>query len=93
MAYLLRVFWLMRTYQELRDLAISCANSTRLTTSPEVASQLWRMAIDYQEKAAKLNNSKLPNIGDPPIMVASVCQVPVAHLDVRARCYNGRYKH
>jgi hypothetical protein len=27
------------------------------------------MAMDYQEKAAKLNGGKLPNIGDPPIVV------------------------
>jgi hypothetical protein len=59
----------LRTYQEFVDLATSCANSTRLTTSSEVASQLWRIAMDYQEKAAKLNDSKLPNIDDPPIVV------------------------
>ena len=61
----------MRTYKELVDLATSCANSARLTTSPEVASQLWRMAMDYQEKAAKLNDGKLPNIGDPPIVIVT----------------------
>jgi hypothetical protein len=61
----------MRTYKELVYLAASCADSARLTTSPEVASQLWRMAIDYQEKAAKLNDGKLPDIGDPPIVVVT----------------------
>ena len=61
----------MRTYKELVDLAISCADTSRLTTSPEVASQLWRMAMDYQEKAAKLNDGKLPNVGDPPIGVVT----------------------
>ena len=61
----------MRTYKELVDLATSCANSARLTTSPEVACQLWRMAVEYQEKAAKLNDGKLPNIGDPPIVVVT----------------------
>jgi len=61
----------MRTYKELVDLAISCADTSRLTTSPEVASQLWRMAMDYQEEAAKLNDGKLPNIGDPPIVVVT----------------------
>jgi len=61
----------MRTYKELVDLAISCADSSRLTTSPEVASQLWRMAMDYQEEAAKLNDGKLPNIGDPPIVIVT----------------------
>jgi len=61
----------MRTYKELVDLAISCADTSRLTTSPEVASQLWRMAMDYQEEAAKLNDGKLPNIGDPPIVIVT----------------------
>jgi len=61
----------MQTYKELVDLAISCADTSRLTTSPEVASQLWRMAMDYQEEAAKLNDGKLPNIGDPPIVVVT----------------------
>ena len=61
----------MQTYKELVDLAISCADNSRLTTSPEVASQLWRMAMDYQEKAAKLNDGKLPNVGDPPIVVVT----------------------
>ena len=64
-------FRLMRTYQELVDLAMSCANSARLTTSPEVACQLWRLAMDYQEKAAKLNGGKLPAIGDPPIVAVT----------------------
>jgi hypothetical protein len=27
------------------------------------------MAMDYQEKAARLDDGKLPNIGDPPIVV------------------------
>ena len=61
----------MRKYKELVDLAISCADSSRLMTSPEVASQLWRMAMDYQEEAAKLNDGKLPNIGDPPIVIVT----------------------
>jgi hypothetical protein len=62
-------FMFIRTYKELADLAASCANSARLTTSPEVASQLWRMAMEYQEEAAKLGDGKLPSIGDPPIVV------------------------
>jgi hypothetical protein len=61
----------MRTYKELVDLATSCANSARLTTSPQIAYQLWRMAMEYQEKAARLNDGKPPNIGDPPIVVVT----------------------
>jgi hypothetical protein len=62
-------FKLMRTYKELVDLAKSYANSARLTASPQIAYQLWRMATEYQEKAAQLNGGKLPEIGDPPILV------------------------
>jgi hypothetical protein len=29
------------------------------------------MATDYQEKAAQLNDGKLPDIGDPPIVVVT----------------------
>ena len=61
----------MRIYKELVDLATSCANSARLTTSPEIAYHLWRIAMDYQERAAKLNGGKLPEIGDPPIAVVT----------------------
>jgi hypothetical protein len=61
----------MRTYKELVDLAVSYADTARLTTSPEIAYQLWLTAMDYQEKAAKLNDGKLPEIGDPPIVVVT----------------------
>jgi hypothetical protein len=61
----------MRTYKELVDLATSCANSARLATSPEVAREFWRMAMDYQDEAAKLSGGKPPSIGDPPIVVVT----------------------
>jgi hypothetical protein len=57
----------MRTYKELVDLATSCANSARLSTSSAVACEFWQMALDYQESAAKLNDGKPPAIGEPPI--------------------------
>jgi hypothetical protein len=59
----------MRTYKEVVDLATSCAKSARATTSPEVGYQLWQTALEYQEKAAKLDDGKRPDIGDPPIML------------------------
>ncbi len=52
-------FRLMRTYKELVDLAASCANSARLTTSPEIACQLWRMVMEFQEKATTANRQTL----------------------------------
>ena len=60
----------MQTYKELVDLATSCANSARCSTSSAVAYQFWQLALDYRESAAKLNGGKLPAIGDPPIVVA-----------------------
>jgi salicylate hydroxylase len=62
-------FRLMRTYKELVDLAASCANSARFATSAAVAYEFWQMAMDYQESAAKLSGGKLPDIGNPPIVV------------------------
>ena len=59
----------MRTYKELVDLAI--AQIARLTTSPEVACQLWRTAMEYQEEAANLSDGKLAEIGDPPIVAVT----------------------
>jgi hypothetical protein len=58
------VFQDYATYTELLAFATSCANSARLTISP-------RMAMEYQEEAAKLNGGKLPEIGDPPIVVGA----------------------
>ena len=65
------MLYAMRTYNELIDLAKSCANIARLTINPEVANYFWRVAMDYQEKAAKLNDGKLPDIGDLPIVVVA----------------------
>ena len=59
----------MLTYKELVDLATSCADSARSSTSSAVAYQFWQMALDYQESAAKLSGGKPPAIGDPPIAV------------------------
>ena len=59
----------MRNYKELVDLATSCADSARLSTSSAVAHQFWKMALGYAEAAAKLNDGKPPSIGDPPIAV------------------------
>lgn len=43
-----------------------CANSAHLAQSKELAEQLWRMAREYREKAAKLDGGSLPDIGAPP---------------------------
>jgi len=56
----------MRTYEELVDLAMSCVKQAHITTSKDVAYELWRMAIGYQQQAAQLNGGKLPDIGEKP---------------------------
>ena len=59
----------MRTYQELIDLAMTCVKQAHITTSKDVAYELWRMAIGYQQQAAQLNGGKLPDIGEKPIQL------------------------
>jgi hypothetical protein len=54
----------MMTYDELVELAGLCSPNSRTTTSREVATELWRMAREYQAQAAKLG--VLPEIGDEP---------------------------
>jgi hypothetical protein len=42
----------MRTYKEISDLAMICAKQAHITTNKEVARELWRMAVGYQQQAA-----------------------------------------
>jgi hypothetical protein len=56
----------MRTYKELFDLAMTCAKQAHITTSRDVAHELWRMAVGYQQEAAHLDGGKVPDIGELP---------------------------
>lgn len=56
----------MQSCDEIAELAKVCAAQARLTTSKDVASTLWLMARNYQERAGQRNGGKLPEIGDPP---------------------------
>jgi hypothetical protein len=38
-------------------------SQARFTVDREVARELWRMALEYQYKAAALDNGKLPDVG------------------------------
>jgi hypothetical protein len=58
----------MQTYSAIVELARICASQARFTKDREVARALWRMAIEYQYKAAALDNGKLPDIGLPTSM-------------------------
>ena len=59
----------MQTSDDLAELAKRCAAQARLTTSRDVAGALWKMATDYQERAAKLDSGQLPDIGEPPALL------------------------
>ena len=56
----------MRTYSEALELAIMCARNARLSSSKQVAHELWKMAQEYQFEAAKLDDGRLPDLGTPP---------------------------
>ena len=55
----------MQTYSGLVELARICASQAHFTKDREVARELWRMALEYQHKAAALDNGKLPDVGLP----------------------------
>jgi hypothetical protein len=55
----------MQSYKELAELAQLCAKQARVTTTRKVASEFWRMAKEYQKKAADVDSGALPEIGPP----------------------------
>jgi len=55
----------MQTYSDLVELARKCAREARFTADRGVARELWRTAIEYQYKAAALDNGKFPDVGLP----------------------------
>jgi hypothetical protein len=54
----------MLIYEHLVELARMCARNARITTSRDVADELWRMAKEYQAQAAEMGD--FPEIGDEP---------------------------
>ncbi len=55
-----------RIYQNLVKLARIYASNAHITRDREGARELWRMASEFQNKAAALDNGKLPDIGPTP---------------------------
>jgi hypothetical protein len=51
-------------YDELVELAQTCAYQARATKDREVAAELRQMAQEYQRRAAELNNGRMPDIVD-----------------------------
>jgi hypothetical protein len=62
----------MRTYQNLVQLARMSARQAWLSSNPEVADLLWRMAKDYQAQAAERPDAAQLDIGNPPPWSAKV---------------------
>jgi hypothetical protein len=56
----------MRTYENLLELARICARQAWLSSTPQVAGELWRMAKEYQAKAAEHDAAAALDIGNPP---------------------------
>jgi hypothetical protein len=56
----------MRSHDDAAELARICAMNARAANSEQVASELWRMATEYQAEAAKLDRGNVPDIGEPP---------------------------
>ena len=54
----------MLIYEDLVELARMCARNAQITTSRDVADELWRMAKEYQAQAAGMGD--FPEIGDEP---------------------------
>ncbi len=61
----------VQSCEELAELARICARNARLATSKAVASELWRMAKEYQAKAAKLSGGGQLELGDPPAFLTT----------------------
>ena len=55
----------MLTYSDLVELARMCWRQAHLTQAEDVARELRRMAHEYQQKAAKLDDGKLPDLVGP----------------------------
>jgi hypothetical protein len=55
----------MLTYGELVELARICAKNAHVSTTVEVARELWKMANEYRAKAMALGGEPV-DIGLPP---------------------------
>ena len=71
----------MQTYSNLVELARICASQAHFTKDREVARELWRLVLEHQDKAASLDNGKLPDVG-LPIKCSLVGVNPVYHPEI-----------
>ncbi len=54
------------TYAELVDMAQVCALNARTMRDKDAVMELWTMALEYQQRAARLDGGREPHIGPPP---------------------------
>jgi hypothetical protein len=80
----------MRTYENLLELARICARQAWLSSTPQVAGELWRMAKEYQARAAEHDSSVELDIGDPPPWAKQVSQ---PHKFQQAALHRARTRH
>jgi hypothetical protein len=59
-----------------------CANHARIVSRREAAAVLWKMARGYQQRAADLDNGRLPDIGVPPSEISAESPTSVFRTDV-----------
>lgn len=84
-------------HAELVELAKLCGFNARAAAEERAALELWKMAKEYQEKAAKLDSGKLPDIGSssalpeqketPSTLKCSSAQGALRWLDQKPRCF------
>jgi hypothetical protein len=60
----------MRTSEEVATLARFCANQARLASNKNLAEEMWRLALEYQQEAAALDSGLLPEIGKKPAKIS-----------------------
>lgn len=53
----------MRSYDEAIELAKLCAVNARIAIGKDIAALLWRMALEFQDKAAGLDGGKAIEVG------------------------------
>jgi hypothetical protein len=56
----------MQTYDELAEFACICARQAHFSSARDVAREFWRLALEYQQKAAAIDSGMPPDIGPPP---------------------------
>ena len=61
----------MRTYEEAASLARFCANQARIAGVQTLADEMWRLALQYQQEAARLDSGHIPAIGEKPARLAT----------------------